>query len=467
MSRRLGRFDRRAHASRTALISLACALIVVLGPLGAIATSATEAAENFLGGLWTTSTDQVVSGQSFWTTDCLNATNQNSCLIPNGYVYIPTAQLVVGGSVAIDHPIPPPGRNGLTLTDAQTGEATGFLPLPCAPDFLLYSGVGMNVIGACYFANQSSSQIVEIELTDDKIIWNVTAPATGVFAMGFDPADDTLFLLSGQNPSGSTGIYSLVVGSESPTLIYSYQGSWGYWLSPQLAFDARSGDYLVPSAGDGLLAIDPASGKLVANLSLPGTEMAALFDPSSNQIYVSVSEPNVIEVFNAATYAYVATITPPNCFFDGGVCALPNSVGSLVSDPAHGDVDALSILGLLAINTSTNAIVGSVFDYGGGFVYSAAFDPALNGVFGSWPYSSQDIGFLTTLNFSSVQVGEELLWLPISIGVIALSAMVGVVAAVVRYRGPPPRPRGIVFRPDGTFYYREDFEFRDGPGFEW
>ncbi len=345
----------------------------------------------------------------------------------------------MGTTYANTLPNEPPGANGLELINSTTGQPAGFVPLSCAPQSFVYSGAGPYVVGTCY--NSTGNHIVELNPTDGEILWSADPSNFFVRALGLDPADGTVFLLGGNEDSSTLAVYSIELGGDALQQIVNYSGLPWYWAAPQLSFDARSGDVLVPSSGDGLLAIDPAAHTVRANISLEGLPEAAVYDPGSDQIYVALFEPNVVQIFNAATYGLVGTLSIPNCAFDGGVCAQPNSVTSLISDPSNGDVYALSVLGLLAIDTTSDASAGFIYDYGGGFVYGAAFDPTLDAVFGSWPDSTQDIGFVTTMTYSYAQWVVQLVWLPLPAGTLAIAAGIGAIFVVIRFRGKPPATR--------------------------
>lgn len=431
-----------ADVRRATAIGLVASLVFILGA-GIPASNQTVASfesHSEYGGLFQYEATQSVSGQGFYADYCLNDSNSSSCLLPNGFVWIPPLQLVVG-TTWIGPATPDAGARGADgeiLIEPGSNVNPRYVLLPCAPFDPIYPGSGSDYVAACY--NNSGSWITEINPLSGAVIWKVPQPpGNGSYGLGWDPEHNTAYVLTenlydGVRPVNST-IYAIDPASGTARPVYSFPKVPNGWISPELSFDSNSGDLLVPSSGNGLLAINPETGTLATNISLEGQPLVSQFDASSNQVYVGLWAPYAVQVFNATTYRPTATISLSDKV--GNNCCL-NAVTSFAKDPGNGDVYALSPLGVIAINTSSESIVGSFENYGGGFPWNTAFVPGIEELFGSWPTNYQPYGFVAILTHSTGEVLVNFLGLtpPDAILVLGVTfgGLLGVVLGVLNRR---------------------------------
>ncbi len=369
---------------------------------------------------------QSVGAVAYWDTFCPSTSPGTGCVVPGGLAYDPTANLVVLAEEQVPGSPVPTGPDALQEFDPTTLGETPAVDIGCLPMVPFYPGTGGDVFVPCQ--NGSADSILVFNAVLQTVVSRVPVPFD-IAAMAYDPTAGYVDVL-GKAATGPSGTLLGLVDPSDSALVrvtpLSSQVATGGHPSGEYAmvFDASTDRLIVPSSSNGLVAIDPTSGGVVAALPLPSSPVALAVDPATNELFASSADPSSVTVFNASTYRVESTIPLPDRV--AADCVYPNDANQLLIDPTHGDAYLVSTDALFALNLSTLAIVAAVEDYGDGPQLSSAYVPAADRIFGTYvPTGSPGPGFMLQLDHGSCTVVSSLLWLPTAIGTLVVGALCG------------------------------------------
>ncbi|HEX6793453.1 MAG TPA: hypothetical protein VF304_06325, partial [Casimicrobiaceae bacterium] len=92
--------------------------------------------------------------------------------------------------------------------------------------------------------------------------------------------------------------------------------------------------YAADRANDRIVAIDIATGAMIATGAVPGTPDYVRFSPTTNEVWVSIPATSRLEIFDAATLATIGSVTlpaPPEGLTFDGARAYSNANGRVTA----------------------------------------------------------------------------------------------------------------------------------------
>jgi len=207
-----------------------------------------------------------------------------------------------------------------------------------------------------------------------RLVANISV--SGEAGIAFDSANDKIIVLehfySSENSSTSKLAF---IDPATQRVIGSVNCTCGDRSSTYgLTYDSGNG-YLYTAAGDGVLAIDPLTGKTVANISIRvlGSSYPLGFDPVHDQIFVSnfLDSNAVISIIDASINKVKAVVTIPTNFTLGAPVGF--AYDSLNHDMYFYQGGYLGV-----IDTSNDSIVGVQKLTTGPTMASVVYDPDNN-----------------------------------------------------------------------------------------
>jgi DNA-binding beta-propeller fold protein YncE len=170
--------------------------------------------------------------------------------------------------------------------------------------------------------------------------------------------------------------------------------------------------YVTFDGGDAVWAIDPAAGRVVATVTIPGVPEFMVLDEQANKIYLAVKSKNVVAVIDPVTNKVVAQWPTAPATEPHGLAL--DGVGHRVF-AAGGNGK------LVAIDTATGKVAASVdivgkvdqiaFDATGGLVYSAGPDKmSVTGTAGGKLTPLGDIATASTAKNVAVDPSTRAVW---------------------------------------------------------
>ncbi len=172
----------------------------------------------------------------------------------------------------------------------------------------------------------------------EKVIPGFGFVATGI-ALSPDHKQVFVSNLAGQLYTVDTSTLSITGKAEvqaDQLLNLVYDSRNGRLLATDQGFERLNGmrktmgklDYTPRGAGNRVVAIEPASGKLLASIPTGNQPVALELDESRNRLFVTNRDAGTVSVIDATSYAPLQTVT------------LPTHPNSLALDPASGTVYA-------------------------------------------------------------------------------------------------------------------------------
>lgn len=429
-----------ARQGRTPVATLLLACALMLGGLGGFfghvvpGLAATEAGQDLMGGLYTVTETQTVSGSTYWVSFCPHW----YCIEPVGVTYVPSTGIIVLTEANYSFP----GShlvNAFQLVDPFTQSIGPTENLPCIPGVPYYPGIGTDVYIACWL----SPLVTVVDGATGSVVANISTPFP-VYSMAYDPSDELIYAegagdaLAVLNPSTDTADR----GPTIPGATFLVYGPAEY--SPTMVYDPITGNLLLFAAPGNLSTVEPSTGANRTVAELPPGATALGIDPAAGFIFASLSDPSSVLVFNASTYAEVANLTIPSCEGTGGAIGFcgGNEVTAFLLDPGHGDVYFASGLALFAVNLSTLSIVGAVLTVGDGESASATFVPPVHEVWGTYEWAPMvGPGYMVNLSYGNTTTWTRFFWLPADFAVPTLGVATGVVVALLAAWGARRRLR--------------------------
>lgn len=415
------------------------------GSLGVIPTTAAVTDNwNVGSGLIGFSSVQDVEGTAYFASFCSTADLTASCEDPIGFSYVATANIVVltegNGSNPNLPPLEPPA---IIEFDPANLHIVGRTNLNCLPGMPLYPGAGFDVYVPC-----AGPGLLVFNYSSDRVVGTISTPFW-VVSLAFDSESGEIYA-AGWNDNGTNFVGEIDPAANALVQLFSIPnvGFAGFFGAGAylLAYDPVTDRLLMPNAsepedvaGTSVLSVNPESGQVASTFSTGAPILSLSVAPQSNQILVTTSSPDDVKVFSAASYAEEAQVSLPNCL--PGVCA-GGEAPAVALDPSHGDAYVLTSLALDVLNLTTFSLVAMIYDYGAGYQGSGVYVPSVDRVFGAYQYFYQPFpGFMIQLTHGSHEELTSLLWLPTWQGILVSAAIVGIVCAVIRFRGPVPLSR--------------------------
>jgi hypothetical protein len=428
-----------------AVLAVSVAPAVRMDGSGIGLTSSRELAPVNLGdGFLTLSRVQNVTGAVYFDTFCADQVPFEACATPIGLTYFsPNRLVVLTQEVWSDTHYIEPNANAIVEFDPSTLQNVSYLHLGCEPGIPFYPGVGSTVWVPCSNDLWSpSGTLLGYDALSGAIVANLTYPIWS-YAMTYDPRSSVVYSYGWNSSGPGPNVAEFNTSSPAPTEL-SIRGleSGGVQIggTPPFAFDSVTGEILYGSNQNELLEYNISTGQSAPVVGLSSVAYALAVDAAANEILVSTNDPSTVVVLNAATYSVESQFTVPNCF--NGLCAEPNDVNQILVDPTHGDAYLVSTIATLALNLSTQSLVGTVVGYGDGAQVTAAYSPSSDRIFGTYNVAGLNSpGFAVLLHHGSEVILTSVLWLPIPLGSLVAAASVGAVCAVFRLRGAPVHHR--------------------------
>ncbi|MCI4352707.1 MAG: hypothetical protein L3K14_04885 [Thermoplasmata archaeon] len=421
----------RGASTFTAAVLVGLLLLLPVVPAFAAARMSLEHATSSSGfdlghGFVTVSPIQQVTLTSYWDNfNCPSPNPLRACVVPVGVEYIPPAGIMVLSEAQGICPFACSNtHNALVEIDPVRHLYGQPLPLDCYPRNPFFPGVGNDYFVPC-FPSTGPTSILSVDFRTNSIVSNVSDPVVAN-AMTYDPSNGMMY---GGGGNALEAIDPLTGTLESTMHVQNatFNPARGFALTGYtLVFDTATDSLIVPSTTGQLLSVSPGDGTIESTISLPDPVVALAIDPASNLLFASTVSPtwvSSVSVFNARTLAHEATISIPNCVDYS--CAIPNAINQILVDPAHGDAYLVGTLALSTLNLSTLSLVGTTVDYGDGSQESAVYVPTTDQVISTYTLPMPGPGLLAQLHHGSIPVLTSLLWLPPTMGIVALVQLVG------------------------------------------
>jgi YVTN family beta-propeller protein len=190
---------------------------------------------------------------------------------PDGILYDPTTRRVFTFNA---------GSKDSTVIDVASGTVDGTIPLGGKPEFAVLDGKGH------IFDNiEDTSEIVEIDAKSMSVMkrWKL-APCTEPSGLAFDSAHHRLFAACDNEMMAA-------VDSETGKVVATVPSGKG---ADGAAFDAKSGNVLIPEGGDARLSVihevTPNAYKLVENVPTQKGARTMDLDPATGRIYTVTAD---------------------------------------------------------------------------------------------------------------------------------------------------------------------------------
>lgn len=434
----------------SALLVITLSITPLHGPpqavsFGLVTTRGTATANwNIGGGFIGFSSVQDVQGTAYFASFCSTANRSATCEDPIGLSYVAAANVVVltegNGSNPNLPPLDPPA---IIEFDPANLHIVGRTNLSCLPGMPLYPGSGFDVYIPC-----AGPGLLVFNASTDRVVGTIAIPFW-VISLAFDSRSGQIYA-AGWNVNGTDFLGEVDPATNALVQVFpiSHIGLAGFFGAGAylLAYDPATDRLLMPNGsgpfdelGTSVVSVNPESGQVSSSFSAGATILSVSVAPQSNQILVTTNAPDEVEVFDAASYGEEAQVLLPSCL--PGVCA-GGEAPAVALDPSHGDAYILTSMALDVLNLTTFSLVATIFDYGAGFQGSGVYVPSDDRVFGAYQYFDLPFpGFMVQLTHGSHQELSSLLWLPTGLGIFAAAVLVGVVFAVLRFRGPAPARR--------------------------
>jgi hypothetical protein len=388
-------------------------------------------------GLLRVTSVQTLSGSAYWDTFCASQDPLASCAYPEGITYVAPGGIGVltqtGWSAAHAYAT---ADDGIVEFDPVALENLSWRHVDCVPGIPFYPGSGTTVWISCASPQFTNYSVLEFDYATNTLAGQFP---TSIYVAAF--ALDTqsgLIDAAGWNYTSGTAVVLTFSGSGpagTPALDLTNVQFTPYFGNKVIAmtYDPASNSLVFPADGNGLLSVALSSGvaTIVDQFLTPVSTVS--FDPSNDQLFVATFDPSDVIVLNGGSFTPRATIPVPGCV--EGECSVPDNVQTILFDPAHGDAYLVATVAIVGVNLTTFSTIGAIADYGDGPQESSAYVPAVDRVFGTFDaVGSNSPGIMVALSHGSFTTLSSLLWLPTSLGILALSAAVGLILGVTVQR---------------------------------
>jgi hypothetical protein len=383
-------------------------------------------------GLYTLTSQQTVTAVPYWDNfNCPSQAQFRWCVDAVGLTYVSPANLLVfsegncgygcGGT-----------RNSLVQYYPANGTFGAPLGLNCFPGTPYFPGAGDDLFVPCENYNQSWGSVLEVDYQTNSVVANISG-AAGVNALAYDSVTGMVVGGAGGTLRVINPVTGVVTSSFNvPNATFQPANGFGSFT---LVYDSATNSLLVPSTTNKLLSVDPTSGKIEGSIPLPAATESLAIDSAANLLFVTtvnVSGQNptyagVGSVFNAQTFARKAQFDIAACVRN--ICA-GSDVDQILPDSAHGDAYFVGSTALYTLNLSTLTLVGTTEDYGDGWVLSAAFVPTTDQILLTYAVYGVGPGLLLQLQHRVAIVLTSFLWLPPTIGALAITLIAVAVIAI-------------------------------------
>lgn len=389
-------------------------------------------------GLLQTAPQQSVTGVPAWDGFCPEPASEANCLVISGMVALPdrgTALLTVNdGDPEVAGGTSPYG-NGVILVNESSRQWEHRTALGCWPGAPFYPGVGITVYFACEAFSGANASIIAYDAATGEIAqeWSTVAYAE---AFGFDPSLDLLYV---GFSNGTIAALDPGTGTTVATQAVAAPGPWALWAWSVL-YDPLAGVLVTQTGTATLELLDPSTLDVEGSVAVGTQAWATLLAPTTGRLYVATAAGSLL-MLSATTLRTLgqAVIDPAACS-DGDA---PFWADTMVLDPTHGD---LYLIGFQAcagvLNLTTEGALTTLTVVGDGPA-DGLYDPATNSLWLSfWLDALPGPGMVVALHQSSAWFVSRLLWLPGTLGILAVCAGAGLLVAIGgrRLLPLPPRP---------------------------
>lgn len=416
---------RHRLQTRRAAVAILWSVALIASLVGGIALT------QIAGGLVSSETVQTVTGTSGWGGICPAAQLYKLCMWSSGFaVAAPTGQILMT-TTAAQSVQGGYSHNYSLVFNSSSAASLSSRNLSCTATDPYYPGSGADFYIPCDPPNATSSvgSVVVVELSTDQIVGQI--PLKGFGTNGLAPEglawDSVNGLLYACNSNLGT-LLALNVTARSTVFNATIPGGCDW-----LVYDSSSNQLLVSGAAPllggvaGLRVVDPETGQVTAAPWAAVTVTAGTVDSDAGWIALGTASSgdalNGSVVFvNSSTLEPISTVALNAPYGTGFGVPI-----QMLLDPVHGDLYVITVGNVFAINYTSFEVLADI-----GIApspvpdFSSIYLPSTDSL-----YLSLEGNIVTaSLTHGNITEVTQLLWLPVSGGVLVIAGLVGVVVAV-------------------------------------